>query len=464
MINLPTLVITVILAALAWVLPRRLFVIPFIVAASFIPADQRMIIFDLDFTPLRILLVAAMGRLYLLGEVRRVQWGRFDKAVLVWAVMGAIIYVVQWGEMRAVIYKCGVLLDVLGTYWVFRQYLRSWDEISVTFNAFAVCAVLLAVPVMYEFSTGRNPFVVLGRVVTWVREGRYRCQAAFPHSIMMGLFWGTLAPVFLAMTRMPRHRWLFWMATGASVFIVFASASSTPVCTLAAVLLLVALYKYRVYGRSLAWALLLMVMGLHVVMKAPVWHLLARVNVIGGSTGHHRYRLVDACIRHFGEWVFLGTRDTAHWGFGLQDVTNEYVIEAVRGGLATLVAFVVVLIMAVNIAGAGSLRAPSHGRRWLMWGICVSLVGHCISFLGVAYFGQMRMLLYLMLGAVGMMAGVAENKPSLPSRPAGARSAPRRFDAVAQGTPGSEVRKLSQVVAFTHMANGGYPGRIRCHH
>lgn len=433
MINLPTLVVTVILAALVLALPRRFFVVPFIVAASFIPADQRMIVFDLDFTPLRILLVAAIARLYLRGEVRRVRWKRFDKVVLAWAVMGAIIYVAQWGEMGAVIYKCGVLLDVLGTYWVFRQHFQSWDEISVTFNAFAVCTVLLTIPVIYEFSTGRNPFVVMGRVVTWVREGRYRCQAAFPHSIMMGLFWGTLTPVFLALTHMPRWRWLFWTAAGASVFIVFASASSTPICTLAAVLLLFALYKYRFYGRSFAWVLLCMVAALHIVMKAPVWHLLARVNVIGGSTGYHRYRLVDACIRHFNEWVLLGTRDTAHWGFGLQDVTNEYVLQAVRGGAATLIVFVIVLIMAINIAGAASLRAQSPSHRWFLWGVCVSLVGHCISFFGVSYFGQIRMLLYSTLAAVGMMAGVVGNKPPPLSRRADSRSLPSRSGVVASG-------------------------------
>ena len=45
---------------------------------------------------------------------------------------------------------------------------------------------------------------------------------------------------------------------------------------------------------------------MHVLMKQPVWHLLSRVDVAGGSTGWHRYHLVDKFIENWREWWLLG--------------------------------------------------------------------------------------------------------------------------------------------------------------
>ena len=146
-------------------------------------------------------------------------------------------------------------------------------------------------------------------------------------------------------------------------------------------------------------------------MKAPVWHLIARLDVVGGSTGWHRYYLLDQAQKHFGEWVLLGTRSTAHWGRNLSDITNQYLLQGVYGGLVTLVLYVVLLVWAVKTVGGFSLRRIPISQQWLAWGICVSIIGHCISFFGVSYFGQIEMLLYLTFAIVGIIyeLGLAQN-------------------------------------------------------
>ena len=49
-------------------------------------------------------------------------------------------------------------------------------------------------------------------------------------------------------------------------------------------------------------------------MKAPVWALIARVDLTGSSSSYQRYQLVDMTIRHFGAWWLIGTPDYVNWG------------------------------------------------------------------------------------------------------------------------------------------------------
>ncbi len=395
MMNENTILITVALATGLMVLPKKYSLLPFFVGACFVPADQRVIIAELDFPVLRILVVVGVLRLYLRGEVTKIRWNRFDLLLSLWVVAGAAVYVLQWLDMRALIYKCGILFDVLGFYWLFRQNVRSWSEIKIAVRLAALCALLLAPLVAVEWSTGNNPFVALGRVQTALREGSYRCQASFPHSIMLGLFWATLVPLFVGLAMTEKNRIFYIAAVAAAVFIVFSTASSTPLFSLGAIVLLLPLFAYRRYGRQLVWTLCGLTILLHIVMNAPVWHLVSRVSIVEGSTGWHRYNLINQAVIHFREWAVLGTRSTAHWGWALGDITNQYVAEAANGGVVTLCLFVYLLIVAVRVTGSYSMRPLPKHEQLLTWCVCVSVLGHCLSFLGVGYFGQIRMLLYL---------------------------------------------------------------------
>ncbi len=403
MIDPTTVLIAIFLIILTFAIPRKYFLLPFILAACFVPADQRVIVFDLDFTPLRMLVLAGFLRTVLRSERLTFKWNRFDNLVLLWAICGAVIYVIQWADTRALIYECGALFNVIGLYWLFRININSWYDIKFAIKVFAVCSLLLSVFVGLEWATGTNPFAILGRVGTGVREGRYRCQASFPHSIMLGLFWATMVPLFVGFARQDKSKLLLWSAVGASIFIVAATASSTPVLTLLIVLVLLCGYKWRQCTASVGWGLLVSLIALHIVMKAPVWHLISRIGVVGGSTGWHRYNLINQAINHFGEWAFLGCRSTAHWGWGLSDLTNQYILEGVRGGFVTLVLFLVMIYIALRILLRLSLQHQQPKQGFLAWCLFVAILGHCIAFFGVSYFGQIMMLWYMTLAMVGFL-------------------------------------------------------------
>ena len=84
------------------------------------------------------------------------------------------------------------------------------------------------------------------------------------------------------------------------------------------------------------------------------------------------------------------------------------------GGLLSLVLFIVLLATAVKIVGSYSLRKLQSDQQWFVWGLCVSLLGHCISFLGVTYFGQIQMLLYFELAVVGVICQMSTSFVYLP--------------------------------------------------
>ncbi len=414
MITTPTIIIACVLAILTLSLPRKFFLIPYVVGICFVPADQRIIIMGLDFTVLRILIVAGVVRIFLRDEQKNIAWNNFDKLLFGWAICGAAIYVVRESDMGALIYKSGTLFDILGLYWLFRQGIRSWSDVATIIKLFAVCAILMVPLVAIERATGRNPFLYLGRVHTAVRESRYRCQASFPHSIIFGVFWASLIPFFISFAIVERRKCLYWLAIAAVIFMVIVTRSSTPYGTLAInLVLLLVLFRYRCYGRYIALGLCGLAVALHIVMKAPVWHLLARISIVGGSTGWHRYHLINETVKHFSEWAMLGTRSTLHWGWGMHDITNQYCLEGIRGGLITLVLFVIVLIVAVRTVGRYSLQNIPRNQQWLAWGVCVSILGHCVSFIGVSYFGQIHMLLYLTFAIVGLMYEVSCNSVCL---------------------------------------------------
>jgi hypothetical protein len=220
---------------------------------------------------------------------------------------------------------------------------------------------------------------------------------------MLGLFWATLVPLFIGFALQDKSKLLLWSAVAASAFIAVATASSTPILTLLFVIIILCGYRWRGYTACAGWGLFASLVALHIVMRAPVWHLISRIGVVGGSTGWHRFNLIDKAIRHFGEWMFLGCRSTAHWGRGLSDITNQYILEGVRGGFVTLALFLVVIYMSLRILLRLSLQRQGHEQQFLTWCLIVTILGHCVAFLGVSYFGQIMMWWYMTLAVVGFL-------------------------------------------------------------
>ena len=382
--------------------------------AVYIPSAQRVVLAGADFAFLRLGIMVALVRLIASNRVLDFRFGWIDGIVAAGTLAKVALMPVVTGQASILVQQVGSAFDTLGMYLVARACIRSLDDIrSLATRAFALCLPAAAIFAI-EKATGRNMLSVFGGVplVTDVREGKLRCQGAFAHAILAGCFFVTLLPLWIASWRAGgRGKWTAIGGLALAAIIVQASASSTPVAALVFVTAAFIAYPAWMHLRFAWMAALLAAVTLHFVMKHGIWHLLARVDLVGGSTGYHRFHLIDQAIRRFDEWWMVGTLSTRHWGWGLQDVTNQYILEGVRGGIWATLALVASIILALRACGFWLRRLPAGSREHLL----VYAVGVCVFvqaavFMAVSYFGQSTMIWSLTMAMAALLAEARVNE------------------------------------------------------
>lgn len=394
-----------ILGIMMILVPRRWAVLPMLVIACFISSVQKVVIAGLDFDLLRIMVVLGIFRIILRHEFRDFIWKPLDKAIVLWVISSIAIYTIQQSTFSAFINRLGFGFDAFGMYFLFRCLIKDPKDI----DRVILSCILISIPVAFFFiienRTGRNMFSVFGGVpeLTVIREGRLRCQGAFSHPILAGCFWASLIPLF-ALFWWKSHTDKVWALAGifAALIVIICCASSTPILGVLCGILGGLMFYARRYMRYIRWGILISLIGLHIVMKAPVWHLIARVSTVGGSTSWHRYNLINQAITHFGDWCLLGTKSTLSWD--VFDITNQYVLEGIRGGFITLALFISILVVSFGAVGRLWRQSDTSYRIALSWLLGVSLFVHSMVFIGVSYFGQINIIWYLLLATIGSLA------------------------------------------------------------
>lgn len=401
--------ITVLIGLVMWmfVAARQRAIIPVLVLICFIPSAQRIVVFGADFTYLRIMAIAGLFRALVRSEFNGLRLNRIDYVYMLWVLVGSVVYIAQQGDVAAAVYVAGTSVDMLGGYFLARVWIRNIEDLYTFARALAILALAVSVFFGVELLTQRNMFAIFGGVpeITIVRDYRLRCQGAFSHAILAGVFWAAVGAFLMGAALGKRHRFLFATATAACVGIIVASASSTPVLGFAAGVAFWLAWPLRGLMRYAFIGAPFMLLGLHMVMEAPVWHLVSRVSAVGGSTGYHRFVLIDGAIRHFHEWWLVGSTWTGHWSeyFQTWDITNQYIFEGVRGGVWRLILFLMLVYLVGRSIATAQGRARSRGQTLLLWGLGASFFVHCVCFIGVSYFGQIVYLWYITLGIGGSL-------------------------------------------------------------
>jgi hypothetical protein len=390
-------------------LPKRLVAFPIIALICFMTMGERVIIAGLNFTILRILLLFGWGRLALRGELRSIKLNRVDMALLWWTVSSVIAYVLLWQSFDAFQNKLGLAYNAVGFYFLFRFLVRDFDDVLRVVKITALLIVPLAGIMVVEKLTGRNSFAIFGGVspVTALRDGVLRCQGPFAHPILAGTFGATLFPLFVALwVRGKRTKTVALVGMISSVVITVTSGSSGPVMALLAGVVGLCAWRLQPYMRTVRWSMIFCLIGLQLVMKAPVWFLMARVGIFSGSTGYHRAYLIDSAVRHVDGWWLVGTKSTLSWADedqGLFDVTNQYLIEGADGGLLTLTLFIMIIGRAFQGVGR-SVRAmkksEDRGLPFALWAIGAALLSHTVNYMSVSYFDQNIVYWYLLLAMI----------------------------------------------------------------
>jgi hypothetical protein len=294
--------------------------------------------------------------------------------------------------------------------------IRSWDDIQRLLKMLAAFVIPLAAMMIIEKFTGRNVFANFGGVpeISEVRQGVIRCQGPFGHSILAGTFGAALIPIFIAMTRQRKgSKMLPWLALVAASIVAITGGSSGPIMACAFGVLGFCFWPIRKHMRVVRWAMVGLLICLQVVMKAPIWFLIARVSVFNGSTGYHRSFLIQQAIVNFNEWWLFGTKSTAHWGYEMIDLTNQYLRQGVEGGVLTMALFITIIVLAFRNVGMSVRRQTDRDVKLLVWSMGCALVVHIFSFISVSYFDQNFVVWYMLLAMIATVRALRQPFPTL---------------------------------------------------
>ncbi len=389
------LVAMVIASILILALPRKWAIVPLLLFTFFVPLGEQFNIGGLHLFTLRIVILCGCIRFLAKPSIHPVLAGGFtgiDKIFLAWALFRATAFVLLYHVGGALVNQLGFLWDVLGGYFLIRCLIRNVDDVRRVAKVFVVIAVVMAACMVYEYYKLTNVFALLmgGQIVPDMRNGKVRCRGVFQQEIIASTFGGTLVPLFICMWTAWKDRLAAVVGLVASIIITITASSSTGIAAAGVAIGALCLWPLRNYTSQIRWGLVLMILGLAAVMKAPVWFLLARVDLVGGSAGWDRANLIDQCVRHFGSWWLVGTADNDKWGFFTWDLCNQFVAEAVQGGLATLILYFALIKRSFRRVGLARRKARSRSQEWLLWTIGCILCGHIAGFFGISYFDQMK--------------------------------------------------------------------------
>jgi hypothetical protein len=415
--NAAALVFVIVNSVALLALPRRWAPLPLIVGACYMTLGQGIEVGPLSFTVIRILIAVGVLRVVVRREGFAGRIQPLDGIMVVWALWACASSIFHDPPFGALVFRLGMVYNACGIYFLVRIFCSSVDDGVRLSRTIAILLAPVALAMVYEQTANFNPFSILGGVRPFpeLREGRLRATGPFAHAILAGTVGAVSLPLMIGMLRY--HRLAAVIGVISCLTIVAASASSGPVMSVAFAVGAMAMWRFRQHTAKFKWIALALYVGLAVVMKAPVYYLIARIDVVGGSTGWHRSRLIESAIEHLDEWWLAGTDYTRHWmDTGLlispnhTDITNHYLHMGVLGGLPLLLLFVAVLASAFSRVGravAGSSQMSAR-EQFVMWAWGASLVAHAATWLSISYFDQSVVFLYLTLAAVGSARSVPD--------------------------------------------------------
>jgi len=290
--------------------------------------------------------------------------------------------------------------------------------------------VLAAVMVCEQLTKGWNPYNLLGGARgAWSmeRDGIVRAMGAFQQPIIAGTFGAVAVPLFIGLwAKDSRYRMIALVGIVAATIVTITAHSSTCLSAWLAGVFGFCLWPVRSMTRLFRWGIVVILIALQMVMKAPVWNLIARLDLSGGSSSWHRYYLIDTCIRHFWDWWLVGTASNANWGWDMWDTANQYVSYAYRSGALGLALFIAVIVYGYKYSGWARQAAPNKNDQLFLWSLSAALFAYTMAFIGISLWDQSIVEWYLLLAMIGAIAvprgqtaqqpdSVAETKPVLSS-------------------------------------------------
>jgi hypothetical protein len=389
-------------------IPRQWAALPMLAGAFYMTLAQVITLGPIHLQPLRILIAIGLLRVIIRGERLAGQMNSLDWLMVTWGCWAMLSSLFHKDPSGVLVNRLGLVYNGCGIYFLLRVFCQSLDDAIRLCRITAILLIPLSIEMLSEKATGYNLFSALGAPeISEVRNGSIRAQGPFAHSILAGTVGAVCLPLMIGIWQ--QHRKTAIAAIVACFLIIYASASSTPILSALFAIGSLVMWHWRQQMRLIRWLAVLGYIGLELVMQAPAYFLLARLDLTGSSTSWHRAALIETGLKHFSEWWLVGTDYTRHWmAYGVAgsedhiDVTNYYLRMGIDGGLPLMLLFIAILAKGFSIVGltlqqAGNLSTAS---RFMIWAFGASLFSHAATFISVSYFDQSFVFLYLTLAAI----------------------------------------------------------------
>ncbi|MGO9306428.1 MAG: hypothetical protein ACLP3R_22455 [Candidatus Korobacteraceae bacterium] len=395
--------------AIAILLVHQRYCLYLLLAATLlIPLQQQVVVAGVHLTVFRLLLPLPWFRLS--GTFgRKARFHILDGLFLAWVAAKIVTFLLLYPDSLALVNRLGFIYNTCGTYFLVRLALRDKEDLDRLVQFFGYAVMVLATVMAIEHFTAKNLFSIFGGVqaITVIRDGRLRCFGPFANPIIAGTFGAAMMPLLIGLWQLRKSCTVALCGMISCVVIVYTSASSTPVLALAIGIAAYLCWPFRDWLGYLRWATVAMLGCAQLFIHNPIWHLLVRVNVVGGSSGWQRYLLVDTFIRHFPDWWLIGTTSNWTWGEHMFDTANTYVEMGVEGGLVTLTIFLALSAYSFKSLGLIGRKAAADNDAVRSWSYGVSLCVHMAAFMGITYFDQMSIVWYAFLAMVAALAAIS---------------------------------------------------------
>lgn len=408
------MVLTLLAGILILFIPRRYVPVPFFLMASYMTLGQVVMVGPFNFTALRLLVIFAIVRAFIRGDRRLFVPTSMDKAMVVFMI-AMLVTGTLLEKNEGFINRLGNAWTFGGIYFTIRLFVVTEADVVELLKIISIILVPLACCMLVEYFTRRNLFFVFGGVpeFTMIRGEKLRCQGAFAHPILAGTAGAICLPqmVYLWMEE-KMVRFLAVLGLCACFIIIFTSNSSGPIMTSVFACGAILFWPLRYKMKLIQKGIVVLLVVLQLFMKAPVWFLMAKIDLTGSSTGWHRAALISSALSHLREWWLIGTTFTRHWmptgvtwSPNHTDITNHYIHFGVIGGLPTMVAFIFILKEGYKAIGKQLFVCEGNHlkRQRVAWMFGSILFAHTMTFLSVSYFDQINVFLYTVFGLIGTL-------------------------------------------------------------
>lgn len=399
------LIITIILILL---LPREKIIFVVLAFFLFIPQGQQIYIGGVHLYLYRIVTLVTLIKCINIKSVGESVsfiggWNSVDTSFFFYIFIKAIAFSLQYKSSGAIIHQVALFIDTFGIYLSLRFLLVDTDDIERVLKFLSFIYAVLAVTMLIEQVYNFNLFgYISGNFVPEIRNDSIRSSGSFRHALTAGTTGAAALPLFFYLWFRGEQKKNAVLGMVAATIMVITSHSSGPLLAYVAGILALLLWPLRNSMRLLRRGLVFSLLILHFVMKAPVWFIIAKIDLTGSSSSYHRANLVDQFIKHFGDWWLIGTPEYGTWGWFLWDVQNQYVSVGLNGGLGALIFFIAIFVYCFSMIGKARINAYNEQKERFLWALGASLFSYIIGFIGVNIFDQSQVIWFMLLAFISV--------------------------------------------------------------